>query len=112
MRIIQFADWLGIKKPYEIEIRSKSHKKMTAAYWGLYTEKGNLSKHLIRVYLGNFTNPDERPLESIIAHEMIHAWQEENGINEIHGSQFKNLARWMSLEFKLDYIYIPDIDTP
>lgn len=110
MRIQQFADWLGIKKPYEIEIRSKSHKKMTAAYWGLYTEKGNLSKHLIRVYLGNFTNPNERPLESIIAHEMIHAWQEENGINEIHGLKFIAKAQGISRAFNLTQVFIPGTD--
>ncbi len=107
----KFAEYLGLKSPYKIEMVSKKNKNMAAGYWSLYKNggKGKLHCHVIRVYLGN---KDYRDLETLIAHEMIHAWQEENGHEDIHGKSFKKMARKMSKEFDLPHIYIKASDNP
>ena len=107
----KFVEYLGLKSPYKIELVSKNNKKMTAGYWSLYKDggKGELHCHVIKVYLGN---KDYRDLETLIAHELIHAWQEENGYADIHGKSFKKMARKMSKKFDLPHIYIKDTDTP
>ncbi len=105
--MLEYVEYLGLKKPFSVEIKSRKKKDCDAAYWGLYNEKGNLKSHLIRVYLGNNSN---RSLETLIAHELIHAWQEEKGLKEIHGPEFIKMARKMEYKFCLSNIYIPEID--
>lgn len=106
-----FARFLGLESPFRIELRSKQKKSMTAVYWAIYTDggKGKLHSHLIRVYLGN---QDSRDLDTLIAHELIHAWQEENKHTDIHGKSFRKMARRMSKQFDLPNIYLKKVDTP
>lgn len=108
MNIQKIITYLEIKNPVEIQIRSKKKKNMEAGYWGLYAEDGELKSHLIRIY-GFQTY---RPTYTLIAHELIHAWQEENGINEIHGPEFKRMAYELSTECVIPTpgIYIPELD--
>lgn len=106
MNIQKIITYLEIKNPVEIQIRSKKKKNMEAGYWGLYAEDGELKSHLIRIY-GFDTS---RKLETLIAHELIHAWQEENGICEIHGPEFRKMAQEMQEEFGICDIYIPELD--
>lgn len=106
MNIKKLSNFLELKCPIKIEIRSKTKKKMEAGYWGMYAEDGELKYHLIHVY-GFETN---RPLETLIAHELIHAWQEENAVNEIHGPEFQRLAAEIGPRFGIPSIYNPEID--
>ena len=105
--IRDYIDFLGLELPVEIKIKSKSKRKADAEYWGLYNDGGNLDSHLIHIYnLGG----DSRSLNAIIAHELIHAWQEELNYNEIHGKQFQWWAKFFRDEFALEGVYIPELD--
>lgn len=104
--ILEIVKYLGLKKPFDIQIKSRKHKNMDAAYWAL-NRKGKLVSHLIRVYTGN---DSARSLECLIAHELIHAWQEENNILEIHGTKFIKMAEKIEYKFGISNIYIPGVD--
>lgn len=106
MLIKEIAEYLRLQKPVEIQIRTKTKKTTEAAYWGLYNEAGELKSHLIRVY---GLNP-ERGLQTLIAHELIHAWQEENGIKEIHGPNFQYYAERMNYWYNIKDVYLKDVD--
>ena len=106
MLIKEIVEYLELDTPVEIQIRSKTKKKVDAYYWGLYAETGELKSHLIRVY---GLNP-ARGLQTLIAHELIHAWQEENGYTEVHGFEFAHMADELLLRFNISNIYLPDVD--
>ena len=102
----QFIDYLGLKKPVTIRILPRKNSECDAEYEPEYTERGKLSEHIITVYTKNAT----RDFETLIAHELIHAWQEENKKTEIHGKYFKALAKDMGEYFGLQEIYIKGVD--
>lgn len=104
--VLACVDILGISRPYSVKIISKTKKDTEAEYIARYSEKHKRLTHDIRVYLGENT----RPLESLIAHEFIHAWQEEKGLTEIHGKYFRKIARELEEAFNLPDIYIKGID--
>ena len=111
MRIQEFVSFLGLNAKFDIQLRNTSKDTATAEYWSLRNEKGKLKKHIIRIYLLNiWGNPLERDLETIIAHELIHAWQEERGYLDTHGTSFKLMAESMAIKFSLPGIYIPETD--
>ena len=105
-RYQEFAKALGITKEFRIVLKNKHNKKADAKYWGMYTDK-ILVYHLIHVYMLDAC----RDLDTLIAHELIHANQEEMGLNEAHGSYFQTEAKRMERIFGLSEIYIPDTDT-
>jgi hypothetical protein len=67
------------------------------------------SGHIITVYLPSVAG-DGRNIETILAHELIHAWQEENGHTDTHGASFKKAARRVAKKFNLPDVYLPDVD--
>jgi hypothetical protein len=103
----EFAKALGITKEFRIVLKNKHNKKADAKYWGMYTGE-ILVYHLIHVYMLDAC----RDLDTLIAHELIHANQEEMGLNEVHGLYFQTEAKRMERKFGLSKIYIPDTDTP
>jgi Zn-dependent peptidase ImmA (M78 family) len=103
----ELKDYLILDNPVEIVIKSKEKKNADANYWGMYNRKGILKSHLIHIYAGN---QSERSLNSLIAHELIHAWQEEQGLKEIHGPEFIKLARNIEYDYDLENVYLVDID--
>ena len=104
-------EFLGLKKPYKIELRSKSNKAMTAGYYAILTKNNKLHSHLIRIYMGNLSD-DIRSLETLIIHELIHAWQQEKGFTDIHGPSFQYMAHLISIHFRIPNLYLPDTDKP
>ena len=106
MRIQEFRQYLELKNPIEVQIRTKTKRDRDADYRAVYDEAGELKLHIIRLY-GFIQN---RGLESVIAHELIHAWQEENYIEEIHGKDFVKMAKQMEKHFHLTQVYIPELD--
>jgi hypothetical protein len=102
----QFIDYLGLKKPVTIRIVPKKNSECDAEYEPEYSERGKLCEHFITVYTKNPT----RDFETLIAHELIHAWQEENKKTEIHGPHFIKYARKMEKDFDLRDVYISGID--
>ncbi len=110
------SKYLGLTKPIDINIRmrAKQFEEYTAGYYAVYTRE-KLKKHEIRVYLSNITdNPNERDFKTIICHELIHAWQEENGFTDIHGESFQRMARKMQKHFPdiPGKLYEKAVDTP
>lgn len=107
----EMCEELELKEIIEVTFSTKDNKDFDAEYSPVYREmksgKMKLRKHCIKIFIGGEL---ERDIDSLIAHELIHAWQEENGIAEIHGPQFIKKARRMEKIFNLDRVYIPDVD--
>jgi len=103
-----FSDFLGLQYPVEITVKSRLHKKMDGYHIPIYSDKtGNLKYHKIVIY----TTDISRPFYTILAHELIHAWQEENSKrDEFHGKQFQKMASKMCDRFDLTQIYMQEYD--
>jgi hypothetical protein len=110
--ISETVDILNIKKPIEIKFFTKIKKNSAAKYWALINTKGKLNRHLIHVYNILDTANSVRNISRLVIHELIHAWQEENGINEIHGPEFQKTASRLERALNIDNLYIPEIDKP
>jgi hypothetical protein len=103
----QFIEYLDLKKPVVLRVNTRSNKTMDACYSPSYSDRtAKLIEHRITVYTKNTT----RDFDTLVAHELIHAWQEENSKAEIHGKYFKALAKDMGEYFGLQEIYIKGID--
>lgn len=104
---------LKLEYPVELRIRRKNRniKNAAACYEGLYRGK-NLVSHRITINGSSIFNPDERSIKTLIAHELVHAWQEEKGHSntEIHGKKFAQKAAKMNIKFKVPRIYIPELE--
>lgn len=106
MRLDEFVEFLGLKSPFRISIRSDKCKDADALYMSVYKKK-KLDHHRIIIYAGNNSR---RCIETLAAHELIHAWQTENDMSDIHGESFRKIAKRMSKEFSLPLIYINGVD--
>jgi len=102
------VEYLGLEKPYTIKLNSKSKKSVSAEYIAKYNRGDVLVSHQITIYLGN-QRTDTRDIETLIAHELIHAYQEEAGIEEIHGDDFQSIAEMLTMYLQTAGIYICDI---
>ena len=102
------VEWLGLEKPYTIKLNSKGKRSASAEYRASYNRGGELVSHQITIYLGN-QDTDSRDIETLIAHELIHAFQEEKGIIEIHGQDFIDVAGLLSMYLETAGIYVGNI---
>ena len=102
------VEYLGLEKPYTIKLNSKGKKSASAEYIAKYNRGGELVSHQITIYLGNQLE-DTRDIETLIAHELIHALQEEEGIIEIHGEYFIDIAGLLVMYLETAGIYIGNI---
>ena len=102
------VEWLGLEKPYTIKLNSKGKKSASAEYRASYNRGGELVSHQITIYLGNQPE-DTRDIETLIAHELIHAFQEEHNIIEIHGDDFIDVAGLLSMYLETAGMYIGQI---
>lgn len=109
IRLTNLIQYLKLSRIVHIHFSEKENDNMHAWYEPLYSDNGRLVGHNIKVYLGN---PRQRPIESIVAHELIHAWQEENKVTDIHGKRFAMVAKRVAKKFALRKVYMPRIDTP
>jgi hypothetical protein len=105
-----YIEFLGLKSPVELTLKTKSNKHSDAVYLPKFSNKGNLKAHKIVVFLGNQDVNSKRTLNELIAHELIHAWQQENNIAEFHGLNFVLQAIAMDEKFDLPNIYIAELD--
>ena len=101
-----YIKFLGLTKPVVVRINSRSHKAWDGYYIARYNNKGKLAEHRITVYLQD----QNRDFDTILAHELIHAWQEENGESEFHGKHFKRIAKKMEKHFNLTNVFIKGTD--
>jgi len=102
------VEYLGLEKPYTIKLNSKGKKSASAEYRASYNRGGELVSHQITIYLGN-QDTDTRDIETLIAHELVHAFQEEKGIIEIHGQDFIDVAGLLSMYLETAGMYIGQI---
>ena len=102
------VEYLGLEKPYTIKLNSKGKKSASAEYRASYNRGDELVSHQITIYLGNQPH-DSRDIETLIAHELIHAYQEEHNIEEIHGDDFADIARLLSMYLETAGIYVGNI---
>jgi hypothetical protein len=102
------VEWLGLEKPYTIKLNSKGKKSASAEYRASYNRGGELVSHQITIYLGN-QDTDSRDIETLIAHELIHAYQEEHNITEIHGDAFSEIAEMLTFTLEAAGIYVGNI---
>lgn len=102
------VEYLGLEKPYTIKLNSKGKKSASAEYRASYNRGGELVSHQITIYLGN-QDTDSRDIETLIAHELIHAYQEEHNITEIHGDDFIDVAGLLSMYLETAGIYVGNI---
>jgi len=96
------AEVLNIKYPVEVRLCFRDSPN-DAEYVPRYNNRGELKRHIIKLFVGN----NHRDVETLIIHELIHAYQEENKIAEIHGKSFAKMAAKFP-----DYpeVYIPELD--
>ena len=102
-----FIKFLGLTKPVVVRVNTRKNKHFDALYLARYSEKtAKLLEHKITIHVGD----NARAFDTLLAHELIHAWQEENGKTEIHGKHFKRLAKAMGEHFGIEEIYLKGTD--
>ena len=102
-----YIKFLGLKKRINLSIITKKNRWADAEYEPDYSDKtGRLIAHNITIYLKD----NSRDFETLLAHELIHAWQEENKKLEIHGKHFQRMAKAMQKAFALEKIYWAGVD--
>lgn len=94
---------LELKLPVELRIKFKQYSN-DAEYEPRFNKHGKLKRHVITVY---FDSDNHRDFNTLVIHELIHAYQEENKINEIHGESFAKMAAKFP---EYPQVYIPEID--
>jgi hypothetical protein len=98
--------FLKLEHPVTFTITTRESKN-DGYYLPVRDDDCELIGHKIRIYMNQNTS---RSIEAIIAHELIHAWQEENADDAVHGRRFAYRARKLESQFNLKHIYIPRLD--
>ncbi len=101
----KYCKFLGLKKPVEITLTDKVTKKWDAFYLPRYNKKGKLKNHCITISIAG-----NRDINTLVMHELIHAWQEEKRKTEIHGKHFRKWAKKAYLHFGLSQVFIKGVD--
>ena len=104
---------LDLLCPVELRFKFIDNEETDAEYIPKFNKRGDIKRHIITFYVcpqWQF----ERSFQTLIAHELIHAWQAENNCGEIHGEKFQYWARILEQDFgiMLDRVYDPELDTP
>lgn len=98
---------LGIKLPVTITIKTRKGKDCDGLYLPHYSDRtGKLIGHKITIYTVGIS----RSFETLLAHELIHALQEEKRLTEFHGPFFAEMAELLEWDFNIKEIYLKDID--
>lgn len=100
-------EYLEITKPVTLTIKTRKNKDADAFYLPHYSDRtAKLIGHRITIY----TVDTSRDFDTLLAHELIHAKQEEMRVAEIHGPVFTTLAADLEHHFGFEEIYIHDVD--
>ena len=103
----ELIETLGLKLPITLIVRTRSNKLCDAYYLPIHSDRtAKLKGHKVVIY----TKDVQRSFDTLLAHELIHAWQEENKKYETHGKHFKKLAKQLESKFNLTEIYIEGVD--
>ena len=98
---------LGLKLPIKLIFSEAKKPKFAGMYMPIRNNKGKLTSHKITIYLNCAAG---RSIDTLIAHELIHAWQDENGHTEIHGKHFRKYARILHEDYGIEHIYLKGTD--
>lgn len=104
-----FVEVLKLKKPVDLQFRFCQSSDYDAEYWPKMRGNGKIKRHIIRFYVCA-DQSFERPFNTLLAHELIHAWQAENDVTDIHGQLFQEWACKLEKDFNLDRIYDCELD--
>lgn len=104
--IHDLIDYLGLEFPVYVEFRTIARKGYNAYYMPKYSKKEKVNGHIIKINMKD----SDRDIDTLVAHEMIHAWQEENKYKDTHGKSFRKMAAKVSKAFDIKDIYIKDVD--
>ena len=86
---------LELKVGYTITLQNKIMSGSRAEYCSEHSDSGRLRKHCIVIATKGIED-DARNLETLIAHEFIHAWQAEYKPNSaVHGKVFQRKAEYL-----------------
>lgn len=105
--------FLHIKGRIHITFTDKKNNYAVADHIGLW--KGKKLEHHINFYNRN-ARIDSRSVDTLLAHELIHAWQAENNKGIVsHGADFQLKAHFLTgflkgNGFHVGTIYNPEID--
>ena len=98
--LYEYIKFLGLKKPVNLRIITRKNRWADAEYEPEYSDKtGKLKEHKITIFFKNNT----RDFDTLVAHELIHAWQEENKKSETRkpkhmGQRLLNMrAKWKNI---------------
>ena len=98
---------LGLKKPVDLTLKNRKAKDWDAFYQPIYSDKnGTLKSHRIVIYIAD----PQRDFATLLAHELIHAWQEEHYKQEMHGRWFQEKAEELQEEFGIENIFLEEFD--
>lgn len=99
---------LGLQKPVMLTIKTRRGKDCDAYYMPQYSDRtGKLKAHRITIY----TVESTRSFETLLAHELIHAKQEEQSKEEFHGKYFVKWAADLEKQFPtIKDIYLKGTD--
>lgn len=110
--IIRLSEFLKLQNPVTVIIKTeKAPEEPQAEYAPIYSDDtGELEAHEITIWLDGIETQG-RDFNTIVAHEFIHAWQEERGLSDIHGFAFRSEATELEKTFpKLRGIFCAEID--
>ena len=107
-------EYLELEYPIDIRIKTRSKKSCDAKYNAMLSSDNQLVHHRITIYLGNL-GYNSRTFDELLAHELIHAWQQENHYLDVHGKSFQFCAEGLqeclqSFGFDVHNLYMPDLD--
>lgn len=107
---------LKIQNPVEIILRDKIYKGYLGVHWTEVKDSGKIKCHVIKISLKKLEN-DIRGMQTILAHEFIHAWQAEYKPikKKAHTPTFKRMSEFLETElakkgFAVSNTFVPDID--
>lgn len=106
--------FLDIRRPYRVSIQSSLKNKDWFGYCtAVIDDNGKILRHTIAITMEDM---DKYHLNTILAHEFVHAWQFENNIGgKNHNKRFQSKAAKLQdyligAGFDIGELYRPDID--
>lgn len=100
-KALEIAAYLELKFP--IELYYTPDDKYCGAHYAemKVTKKGNF-KPYHRIIISHAHHNLSNEYIDTVAHELIHAWQWENGFNRNHGKKFKNMVKELDFVFDIN----------
>ena len=103
--IMRAVDLLQLKLPVEIRLNYKPNAENCGEYQPRFNSRGDVKLHVVWIYMRSL----DRGFETTVVHELIHAWQAENDIADIHGKSFRRIAKMFP---EYPDVYLPKVDKP